>query len=71
MATETTNDRTVERTRRVMYGLTFRKAEVRRIEQLTPRYLRITVGGDALEGFQSLGAQDHFKLMLPNTGQTE
>jgi len=59
------------RTRRVMHGLAFRRAEVRRVERLTPRYVRITVGGDALEGFQTLGAQDHFKLMLPNAGQTE
>lgn len=71
MATDTTNDQTIERTRRVMYGLAFRKVEVRRIEPLTPRYLRITVGGDELEGFQTLGAQDHFKLLLPNAGQTE
>ncbi|MGC4108018.1 MAG: siderophore-interacting protein [Thermomicrobiales bacterium] len=73
MATETTNDQTTEqsRTRRVMYGLTFRKVEVKRVESLTPRYLRITVGGDQLEGFQSLGAQDHFKLILPAEGQAE
>lgn len=59
------------RTRRARYDLAFRKLEVRRVELLTPRYMRIAVGGDALAGFQSLGAQDHFKLMLPNVGQSE
>lgn len=69
--TTTTTTTGQERTRRVMHGLAFRRVEVRRVEPLTPRYVRITVGGEALEGFQTLGAQDHFKLMLPNAGQAE
>ncbi|MGC4191695.1 MAG: siderophore-interacting protein [Thermomicrobiales bacterium] len=69
MATEATNEQ--ERTRVERFSLAFRRVEVRRIEPLTPRYLRITVGGDELAGFRTLGAQDHFKLMLPAGGEDE
>lgn len=65
--TGTTNEQA--RSRRERFVPAFRHAEVRRVERVTPRYVRITVGGDELEGFQSLGAQDHFKLMLPAPGQ--
>lgn len=62
---------TQERARRVRYETRTRRVEVRRVERVTSGYVRIVLGGDELDGFQSLGAQDHLKLMLPNVGQTE
>lgn len=44
--------------------------EVRRVRVLrsgrpSPGVISLTLGGDALKGFTSLGFDDHFKLMLP------
>lgn len=38
-------------------------------EHLSPSIIRVTLGGPDLEGFESLGFDDHFKLVLPD-GQT-
>jgi len=59
------------RSRREMFGLTGRRAEVVRIEDVTPRYKRIILGGEELEGFKSLSPSDHFKLLLAPDGETE
>lgn len=50
------------------FPLVFRELEVRRVERLTPRYTRITLGGEQLAGFASLGPADHLKLLLPPPG---
>lgn len=50
---------------KVRYELQRRVLVVRRADQLTPRMLRITLGGDALEGFTSPAADDHVKLFAP------
>jgi NADPH-dependent ferric siderophore reductase len=59
---------TVSFKRTVRFGMAARLVEVRRVETITPGYVRIVLGGDALEGFQSLDAEDHFKLALPAEG---
>ncbi|SOB99323.1 siderophore-interacting protein [Rhodobacter maris] len=42
-----------------------RKLTVLRRELVTPRMLRLTLGGPELMGFTSLGADDHIKLFIP------
>ncbi|MFD2175768.1 siderophore-interacting protein [Rhodobacter lacus] len=43
-----------------------RKLTVLRREEITPRMLRLVLGGPELMGFTSLGADDHIKLILPD-----
>lgn len=58
---------TPERTpQRVRHELRMRLLEVRSVETLTPHMLRVTLGGDDLEGFHSPGFDDHVKLFFPN-----
>lgn len=52
-----------------LFPLAFRRLEVKRTERLTPRYVRITLGGDELAGFASLGSDDHVKLFFPLPGE--
>jgi len=47
----------------------FRSVEVRRVERVTPKTVRITLGGDALEGFGTPLLGGHIKVMLPGTEQ--
>jgi NADPH-dependent ferric siderophore reductase len=53
---------------RVRHPVRFRRVAVRRVETLTPKMRRIVVGGDDLEGFSSLGFDDHVKVFFPDTG---
>ena len=50
---------------RVMHEIKRRRLEVLRVVDLTPRMRRITLGGPELEGFVSLGTDDHVKLLFP------
>jgi len=43
---------------------TRRLLTVRRVEKLSSTMLRVTLGGDQLEGFTSLGFDDHVKLIF-------
>lgn len=52
------------------FPLVFRLLEVKRVERLTPRYARITLGGDDLAGFASLAPDDHVKVLFPLPGET-
>ena len=54
---------------RVMHDIKRRKLEVLRVVELTPRMRRITLGGPELEGFISLGSDDHVKLFFPQTAE--
>jgi len=56
---------------RVMHEIKRRRLDVLRVTQLTPRMRRITVGGPELEGFLSLGADDHIKLMFPRNAEEQ
>ncbi len=56
---------------KVRYELQRRTLAVRRTSRLTPHMLRITLGGDALEGFTSPSADDHVKLFAPGPSGPE
>lgn len=54
---------------RVRHPLQARHVQVLRRTQVTPGFVRLTLGGPALAGFASAGFDDHFKLILPQSGQ--
>ena len=56
-------DRTPQRVR---HTLRFRELTVQAVQRVTPHLVRITLGGDALEGFTSPGFDDHMKLFFPD-----
>ena len=73
--TETTSETTAETIDprapyRVRHELRRRLLTVRQVQQLTPHMVRVTLGGDDLQGFTSLGFDDHIKLIFadPATG---
>ncbi len=47
----------------------FRTLEVRRVDRLTPRMLRVTLGGAELDGFDQPTPTQHVKLIVPEPGQ--
>lgn len=47
----------------------FRTVQVRRVERVTPKTVRIVLGGDALEGFGTPLLGGHIKVMLPGTDE--
>ena len=49
-------------TRRVRHELKFRTLTVASIQDLTPAYRRVVLAGDDLDGFVSLGFDDHVKI---------
>lgn len=51
--------------RRVTHEIKRRRLDVLKVVDLTPRMRRITVGGPQLQGFVSLGSDDHIKLLFP------
>lgn len=59
------------RTRRVMHELKPRLVTVSEVEQVSPRYVRVTFTGDDLSDFVSLSAGDHIKLAFPKPGADE
>ena len=59
-----------ERTaRRVRHETKRRLLQVRDVRPVTPKMLRITVGGDELNGFVSAAHDDHVKLFFPVPGE--
>lgn len=59
---------TASRKRTVRFDLKPRLTTVSSVESITPTYVRITVAGDDLAGFQSLDPEDHIKLAFPEPG---
>jgi len=57
--------------RRVRHELRRRVLEVRRVEHVTPRMVRVTLGGPELEGFHTASFDDHMKLFFPAPGEEE
>ena len=53
---------------RVRHESRRRKLVVQRVETLSQKMLRVILGGDELEGFTSLGFDDHVKLIFDPTG---
>lgn len=52
----------------VRYPMAVRTVEVKSVERITPRMARVTLTGDELAGFESRGAEDHFKMLFPQDG---
>lgn len=54
---------------RVRHELKMRELAVRRLTQLTPRMLRVTLAGEQLQGFNSASPDDHVKVFFPAPGE--
>jgi NADPH-dependent ferric siderophore reductase len=54
---------------RVRHELKRRLLTVRRVEHVTPQMLRVTLEGADLDGFVSLGHDDHVKILIPRPGE--
>jgi NADPH-dependent ferric siderophore reductase len=52
----------------VWHDLTPRLLEVRRVHRLSPRMVRVTFGGEELDGFSYGAPDDHVKLFFPEPG---
>jgi NADPH-dependent ferric siderophore reductase len=66
---ETFQTTTVRTARRVRHETKMRLLQVREVNRLTPKMVRIVVGGEALAGFISAAHDDHVKLFFPQPGQ--
>jgi NADPH-dependent ferric siderophore reductase len=55
--------------RRVRHETKTRLLQVREVSQITPKMVRVVVGGDALAGFISAAHDDHVKLFFPHPGE--
>ena len=55
--------------RRVRHETKTRLLQVRDVNRVTPKMVRIVVGGDALAGFVSASYDDHVKLFFPHPGE--
>lgn len=47
----------------------YRQLQVRTVERVTPRMVRVTLGGEELDDFVSSGTDQRIKLCLPRPGQ--
>jgi NADPH-dependent ferric siderophore reductase len=52
----------------VWHDLTPRLLEVRRVHRLSPRMVRVTLGGEQLDGFRYGAPDDHVKVFFPEPG---
>ncbi|SEL85940.1 NADPH-dependent ferric siderophore reductase, contains FAD-binding and SIP domains [Variovorax sp. YR750] len=52
--------------RRVRHDLRFRRLSVKTVQRVTPHLIRVTLTGDDLAGFTSLGFDDHAKIFFPD-----
>jgi NADPH-dependent ferric siderophore reductase len=55
--------------RRVRHETKMRLLQVRDVQHITPKMVRIVVGGDDLKGFISAAHDDHVKVFFPHPGQ--
>ena len=53
---------------RVRHEFRARHVQLLAREQISPGFIRLTLGGPELEGFVSAGFDDHTKLILPQAG---
>jgi NADPH-dependent ferric siderophore reductase len=56
-------------THRVRHEVKLRLLEVRDVQRITPKMVRVTLGGGDLKGFASAAHDDHVKLLFPSPGQ--
>ena len=66
---ETFQTTTARTARRVRHETKTRLLQVQKVSRLTPKMVRIVVGGEALAGFVSAAHDDHVKLFFPQPGQ--
>src|ERR1700678_1699319 len=66
---ETFQTTAVRTPRRVRHELKMRLLQVREVSRLTPKMVRIVVGGEQLAGFASAAHDDHVKLFFPHPGE--
>ena len=60
----------VERSaQRIRHEAKRRELKVAQVAAITPKMIRVTLTGDDLKGFTSLGYDDHVKLFFPEPGQ--
>jgi len=62
---------TRHQTERVRHDIKRRTLDVVAVDRIAPKMVRITLGGAALEGFTSLGFDDHVKLFFPVPGSPD
>ncbi|MFC9837596.1 siderophore-interacting protein [Rhodococcus sp. NPDC127530] len=62
--------RTGEGTARIGYPIGVRTVTVRAREYVTPRMVRLTIGGPGLDGFHTYQADDHVKVVFPDPDGT-
>lgn len=55
---------------RVRHDIRVRQLTVTAVTDVTPLMRRLTLSGDQLEGFTSLGFDDHIKMFFPPVGET-
>ncbi|MEW2353625.1 siderophore-interacting protein [Spirillospora sp. NPDC029432] len=55
---------------RIPYPIGIRVAEVVRREEITPRMLRLTLGGPGLDGMHTYQADDHVRIVFPDPDGT-
>jgi len=53
---------------RQRHEVRLRRLQMRQVERVTPHMLRMTLGGEELEGFVSAAPDDHVKLFIPGAG---
>lgn len=56
---------------RVNHEIKHRRLDVLKVTDLTPRMRRITVGGPQLQGFISVGSDDHVKLLFATSPEEQ
>ncbi len=54
---------------RVWHESRFRLADVVATTHVTPHLIRVTIGGEQLRGFASVGFDDHIKVFVPSEGE--
>ena len=64
-----TSQTTIRVGHRVRHETKSRLLQVRDVSHLTPKMVRVVVGGDALSGFVSASYDDHVKLFFPHPGE--
>lgn len=52
----------------IRYPMVVRTVDVKEVTRVTPSMVRVTFAGTELAGFESRGAEDHFRMLFPQGG---
>lgn len=69
-ATNERQDRSDLEVTRVRHALKFRLLQVKRVHAMNPRFIRVTLTGEALADFETASFDDHVKVFFPQPGET-